>query len=148
MRQGESMATNKLKGIYVLVHGHDAKYAIWWQIGPFQNRFEVFHGLYKIDLVRDVVKVLDNEFSGFLAKLAAVDEAHYNSSGHRYRRYVSADITSLFPGATDEFRKSNAFAYKGYWIGKNSNANTIATYVKTMCEACGIEFGYWQDLKL
>lgn len=142
------MSTKELTGIFLSAHGHSPKYAIRHKVGPFHEQYDVYRPWEKIDIIRNLVKLLDKEFDGFLENFAAVDAKHEQQSSHRTRHYIATEITSLYPGKDDAFCRQYSFSYKGYWIGTNIGAKEIVHYVREMCEACNVTFGSWGDLKL
>jgi hypothetical protein len=142
------MPEKELTGVFLGVHGVGAKYVLRRKVGPFHDQYDVYRPWEKIDIVRDLVKLLDREFDDFLEKFAAVDKKHYQKSSQRTRHYISTELTSLYPGKDESFCRQHSFSYKGYWIGTNIGAREITQYVREMCEACNVTFGSWGDLKL
>ena len=142
------MEASKITGIFLSVHGAGPKYALRRKVGPFHEQYDVYRPWDKIDIVRELVKLLDAEFEGFLEKFVTVDDKHFRESSHRSRHYISADLASLYPGKNDDFRKKYSFSYKDYWIGTNVGAKEIVQYVREMAEACDVTFAIWSDLKL
>ncbi len=134
-------------GIYLRVYGYNPKYVIKSKIGPFHNCYDVFRPWEKIDIVKELIQKLDNEINEFLLKFEATDKKHYETSSHRVRRYISKERKSLYPTKDHVFTEMYSYSFKEYWIGTNIGASEITQYVREMCEACKIEFGYISKIK-
>lgn len=142
------MQASKITGIFLSVHGGGPKYALRRHAGPFHEQYDVYRPGDKIDIVRELVKLLDAEFEDFLERFVTVDDRHFQESSHRSRHYISTDLNQLYPGKGEEFSKQRSFSYKGYSIGTNVGAKEIVQYVREMAEACDVTFAFWSDLKL
>ncbi len=141
------MSKNLISGIYLRASGQEPKLVVKRKVGPFQDQYDVSRPWDKIDIVRDLVKLLEKECEGFLEKFVKVDEKHYKTSSHRVRRYIAKNRADLYPTKDEEFTKSHSFSHKGYWIGTNIGAKEITQYVREMCEACDISFGSCSEIK-
>jgi len=142
------MSAKQITGIYLRVSGYEPKFLIKRKVGPFHDQLDVFRPWEKIDIVRELIKLLDKEFEDFLKKFAAVDEKHYKNSSHRTRYYITKDINKLYPTKDEKFTKEHSFSYKDYFVGTNIGAKEIMQYVREMCEACDISFGSCSEIKL
>ena len=142
------MTSKEMTGVFLSVHGAGAKYALRYKIGPFQECYDVHRPWDKIDIVRELIRILDTDSENFLDLFCAVDQKHFKKSSHRTRHYISKELSQLYPDKDEKFCRNHSFQYKGYWIGTNIGAKEITQYVREMCEASNLSYGTWSDLRL
>lgn len=141
------MNSKEITAIYVRAYGPNPKFAIRRKIGPFQEQYDVYSPWDKIDIIKELVRLLDREFSGFLEHFSMIDAQHHKKSPQRTRHYISKNIDSLYPNKDINFCKQHSYPYKGYWIGTNIGSKQIVQYVQEMCETCNINCGSWNEIK-
>ncbi|WP_323845244.1 hypothetical protein [Microbulbifer magnicolonia] len=142
------MKRSQIDGVFIRAHGHDPRLVVKRKITPFQDQYDIYRPWSKIDIVKKLVNLLDEEFDFFLNRFEEVDSEEHKNSSHRIRRYISRNKQDLFPNKDEEFQESHCFEYKNYWVGTNIGAKEISLYVREMCLACNISFGSITELSI
>ena len=138
----------KIIGIYLRAYGNNSKFIVKRKIAPFQDQYDVYRPWDKIDIVRELIKILDTEIENFLSKIEEVDKKHHENNPHRVRRYFTQNRSDLYPTKDKTFSEIHSYSFKGYWVGTNIGSREITQYVREMCEASEIEFGSISEIKL
>ena len=54
-----TMSDTTITGIYVNAYGRNPKFVVKKKVGPFHDSYDVYRPWYKIDIVKDLVRILD-----------------------------------------------------------------------------------------
>lgn len=110
------------------------------------HQYEVHRPKDRISGVATVIELLSDEDSSFLDKFLSVDEARYQSSPRRSRRYIHRERSGLYcPARSDLAGYARPIA--GLWLATNLNQTVMETVIQEACEAAGVECGRLSNLQ-
>jgi hypothetical protein len=106
------------------------------------GRWEVFESLRPWD-IREALKVslerIDDAFPGGLAKAAELDDANWQASKRRTRRYIAESPDLIY--IDSPHLQAQLETVRGFYVPTNIPWRDVPGILRLVCKAAGIEYG-------